>query len=55
MEILPEKLDAEALLSSDAVPHPNDILASMQTMARSVHTAEAFGNIPHSVKHAYLS
>ena len=44
---------ADELLASEEIPASKDILASMQTIARSLHTnTNTLGDLPHSIHRA---
>ena len=44
---------ADELLASEDIPESKDILASMQTIARSLHTnTNTLGDLPHSIHRA---
>ena len=44
---------ADELLASEEIPPSKDILSSMQTIARSLHTnTNTLGDLPHSIHRA---
>ena len=44
---------ADELLASEEIPASKDILSSMQTIARSLHTnTNTLGDLPHSIHRA---